>query len=238
MLKIISSKNENEIHSLAKKEKDIFEQANNLKVGSFLDCEINESEVISQNVSIFGDKNAYILRVSKQDELELVGLPLFLNLEKSQHFFVLVGNGVEFEKKVGEVLEDKELKKIKIQKIVEKAVFDFPAALVAALQKHDKKNSWDLLLKELAKKDAEPIHGSCVFAYKSLLVYLNDPKKNSPQSGVKDFSWKQAAANAKLGKRERGEVVDKYFNLILTYHKARMGKGNLASQLESWVLEN
>jgi hypothetical protein len=123
-------------------------------------------------------------------------------------------------------------------KVEEKIVNDFPAELVAALQKHDKKNSWNLLLKELHGKDAEPVHGSCIFAYKSLLVYLNDTKKNSPESGVKDFSWKQAAANARLGKREKEEVVEKYFNLVLAYHKARMGEHDLGKQLETWILKS
>ena len=75
-----------------------------------------------------------------------------------------------------------------------------------------------------------------LFVY--LLVYLNDPAKNSPLSGVKDFSWQQAKRNAVSGKREKGEVADKYFKLILAYHRARNGELDLSKQLEKWVLEN
>jgi hypothetical protein len=231
MLKIISSKNEGEIYGLATKLKP-------KEVGSFLDCEISEAQMHAENISIFGDINAFLIRVTREEEIEKLSEKLFKVLDDSQHFFVIVGSGAAYDKKVTEVLEDKDLKKVKLQKIEERKVFDFPTELVASLQKHYKKNSWDLLLKELAKKDPEPTHGSCVFAYKSLLVYLNDTKQNSPHSGVKDFSWKQAANNGRVGKREREEVVDKYFKLILAYHKARMGFGDLSKQLETWVLEN
>lgn len=242
MLKIISSKNESEIYNLARREKESFEKKSDLKVGNFIDCEIDEAVVNSENISIFGDVNAFLIRVSSDQEIESLNPNLFLSLENSPHFFVLVGNGADFNNKCEEVLGDKNsndlLRNVKFQKIIEKVVFDFPADLVTALQKHDKKNSWDLLLHELNKKDAEPIHGSCIFAYKSLLVYMNDQKKNSPSSGVKDFSWNSAKRNAVAGKRERSEVVDKYFNLILNYHKARNGELDLKTQLEKWVLEN
>lgn len=201
------------------------------EIGIFLDLSLEDSVSVAENVSIFGDKNAYMLRLGKESELSIVTKSLLDILENSQHFFLLLGSGAEFEKTFAGL-------GFKVDKQEEKKVFDFPAGLVQALQKHDKKNSWNLLLKELATKDAEPIHGSCVFAYKSLLTYLNDTKKNSPASGVKDFSWKQAASNAKAGSREREEVVDKYFKLIVAYHDARSGKGDLETQLEKWVLEN
>jgi hypothetical protein len=205
-----------------------------------LDCNIDEAVSYSENISIFGDRSAYMINLGRgrgvsEENLDVLTEKFLESLDKSEHFFVMVGSGAEFEKKIES--EGKSLK-LKVQKIEEKKVFDFPAELVASLQKHDKKNSWNLLLKELEGKEAEPTHGSCVFAYKSLLTYMNDTKKNSPNSGVKDFSWKQAASNAKLGKREKKEVVDKYFNLVLAYHHARMGDGNLDTQLEKWVLEN
>ncbi len=226
MLKIIASKNDSEIYSLARKEKD------KAKVtSSFLDCEIDEAQTFAENVSIFGDKSAYMIKVSREDELEKISTELFDSLESSEHFFVIVGSGVDFVKRASDAGG-------KVQKIEEKFSYDFPAELVASIQRHDKKNSWNLLLKELNSKVPEIIHGNCVFAYKSLLVYLNDPKKNNPSSGVKDFSWKQAANNAKVGKRERGEAMDKYFNLILNYHKARNGEMDLGRQLEAWILEN
>lgn len=224
MLQLISSKNDNGIYTLARKNKP-------KEFGNFLDLEMDDCITSAENISIFGDKNAYLVKASRQEDLERIDAQLVEILEKSEHFFVIVGSGAEFEKKCAKV-------KLKPIKVEEKKVFDFPSDLVAALQKHDKKNSWSLLLQELSKKDAEPTHGVCVFAYKSLLVYLNDTNKNSPDSGVKDFSWRQAATNGRLGKREREEVVDKYFKLILAYHHARIGKGDLAKQLESWVLEN
>lgn len=232
MLKIISSKNDSEVYGLLRREKEKAKIFVN-----FSDCDLSDSQVLAENISIFGDKSAYIVKVSRQEDLEGMNVELLNSLEISEHFFAIVGSGAEFEKTVTEILKDKELKNIKLQKIEEKKIFDFPAELVQSLQKGDKKNSWNLMLKELAKKDAEPVHGSCVFAYKSLLVVMNDPKKNSTDSGVKDFSWKQASANAKLGKRERQEVVDKYFNLVLAYHRARNGELDLGKQLEKWVLE-
>lgn len=225
MLKVISSKNESEIYSLAKKEKDKAKI-----ISGFLDCEISDAQSNAENVSIFGSMDAYILRVGN-GEIEKLDKKLFESLRNSEHFFVLVGSGAEFEKTVATLGE-------KVLKPIEKIKFDFPAELVSALQKGDKKNSWNLLLKELSTKDAEPIHGSCVFAYKSLLVYLNDPKKNSSDSGVKDFSWKQAKVQAIAGRRELEEVKNKYFGLILAYHKARNGEGDLRTQLEKWVLDN
>jgi hypothetical protein len=225
MLRIISSKNDSEIFSIARKEREKAKIKSN-----FLDCSIFESLGLSENVSIFGDKESYMIKLSKAEELESISKNLLGALEESEHFFVIVGSGADFDKKImGEGG--------KVIKIEEKRVFDFPAELVSALQKHDRKNSWKLLLEELHNKEAEPIHGSCIFAYKTLLVYLNDPKKNSPLSGVKDFSWKQAKSAGTIGKREREEVSDKYFSLIDIYHQARMGKGNLEENLEKWVLD-
>jgi len=228
MLKIISSKNEGEIYTLARQEKA------KVKINSsFIDCSSEEATQNAENISIFGDVDAYFIKIDRDGQLESLDKKFFEILESSSHFFVLVGSGVEFEK----TLKESDQKFIKVEP---KIVFDFPAELVSALQRHDKKNSWNLLLKELKTKDAEPIHGSCVFAYKSLLVYLNDPKKNSELSGVKEYSWKQAKTQALAGKREKVEVEDKYFNLILAYYSARSGEGNgdLATQLENWVLVN
>jgi hypothetical protein len=238
MLKIISSKNEIEIYNLSKKERTAFEKSLATPTGNFLDCNFDEAMINAENISIFGEVYAYLIRTSREEELEKLNSNMFSMLDNSPHFFVLVGNGADFNNKCEEVLEDKSLKNIKLQKIVEKPVFDFPVDLVTALQKHDKKNSWNLLLTELNKKDAEPIHGSCIFAYKSLLVYMNNQKQNNPNSGVKDFSWNSAKRNAVTGKRERTEVIDKYFNLVLNYHKARNGELDLKTQLEKWVLEN
>lgn len=235
MLKIISSKNESEVYKLARAEK---EKAKFLS--PFLDCNISDATVNAENISIFGNKEAYLININgvrgvSEENLEKLTEKFLTILHTSEHFFVIVGSGVEFEKKIDE--EGKKLK-MKAQKIIEKVVFDFPSDLVAAIQKHDKKNTWSLLLRELDKNDAEKVHGSCIFAFKTLCVYLNDTTKNSTTSGVKDFSWKQAATNAKLGKREREEVVDKYFNLVVAYHNARSGKGDMRTQLEKWALEN
>lgn len=246
MLKIISLKGDSDLYSVGRIEKSRYaKQVNDkaLEASSFLNLELDEAKTYAENISIFGDRNAYLLAIRignrgvvNEEDSVFLNKELFESLQASEHFFLLHGYGAEFEKVCGEVIKD--FKGVQLIKIEEKKVNDFPAEMVGALQRHDKKNSWNLLYKELSAKDAEPIHGTCVFAYKSLLVYLNDPKKNSASSGVKDFSWKQAATQAKIGKRERGEVADKYFKLILAYHKARSGRGNMPQQLESWVLEN
>lgn len=229
MLKIISSKNESLIYSEIKKIK-LKEKLNSQTQKLIL--ELAESH--AQDISIFGDKEIFLIEIKSEDidNLEKINFNI---LENSEHLFILVGNGVEFIKTCDELIKKFKIK-LEIIKPFEKVVFDFPAEMVAAMQKGDKKNSWGLLIKELENKDAEPIHGSCVFAYKSLLTHLNDTKKNNSASGVKDFSWQQAKRNS--GKRERQEVINKYFELILAYHKARMGNGDLATQLESWVLKS
>lgn len=225
MLKVISSKNDGDIYSLSKQEKT------KAKINSsFIEADLFEAVVHAENISIFGQMDAYIVRVTKEEELETIDQKVLDTMQKSEHFFVLVGSGVAFEKvceKFGQ----------KVLKATPKFVSDFPGDLVNALQKHDRKNAWNLLLKELNTKDAEPTHGVCVFAYKTLLVYLNDTKKNDPQSGVKDFSWNNAKRNSIAGKRERPEVVGKYFDLILAYYEARNGRGDLAKNLEKWVLK-
>ncbi len=234
MLKIISSKNESEIYSYARKEKN---KAN--FTSSFLDCAVEDVEVKAQDVQLFGGEESYIVRVGRKEEIEIITRDLLEILENSKHFFVLVGNGADFEKQMKENLDGEKFKKNFI-KIEEKFVQDFPTALVQALQKKDKKNSWNLLLKELHDKDAEPIHGSCIFAYKSLLTVLNNPKENDIDSAVKDFSWNQAKRAGTINGvlRDRQEVVNTYFELVLAYHKARLGEGDLSMQLEKWVLTN
>ncbi len=228
MLKIIATKSEGELYGVIRKERPE-------SFGKVLDCPLDEAQVVAENISIFGDKSTYLLRIKignrnvvNEEDSQYLNKSFFESLHNSEHLFFLHGYGAEFIK----LCEGQKI--IKIEEVV---VNDFPTELVTALQKHDKKNSWDLLLKELAKKDAEPIHGSCVFAYKTLLVYLNDTKKNSPNSGVKDFPWNSAKRNAMAGKRERQEVIDKYFDLVVSYHEARMGELNLAKKLEKWVLE-
>jgi len=239
MLKIISCKSEGDLYKTIHKERTSeFEKVE--------DCALDVAVALSENISIFGDKNSYLLKVRvgnrnvvNEEDAKYINQNFFTSLHQSPHLFFLSSVGAEFNKLCeGVIKENKDLKTIKITKIEEVERNDFPAELVQALQKHDKKNSWSLLLAQLENKDAEPLHGSCVFAYKSLLVYLNNPKTNSPESGVKDFSWQQAKRNAIAGKRERAEVVEKYFNLVLAYHKARSGELDLGKQLEKWVLEN
>ncbi len=233
MLKIISSKNEGLVYREVGKMKK--------KLGVTVSTQnVSFKEALGRvsDISIFSDKEVFLVNI-KIEDLEMLEQDINLGIldlkifEQSANLFVLVGSGVEFEKFWREAF----VTKLEIIILEEKKIFDFPAALVTALQKGDKKNAWDLLLKELKNKDAEPIHGSCVFAYKTLLVYLNNSKTNSPASGVKDFSWQQAKKNAIGGKRELGEASDKYFDLIEIYHRARMGEGNLKSQLELWVLK-
>lgn len=235
MLKVISSKNESEVYKLARVEKDRAKIA-----PQFSDCSLDEAVINAENISIFGDKEAYFININglrgvNEENLEKLNEKFLTILLTSEHFFVIVGSGVEFEKRIEE--EGKKLK-LKPLKIIEKVFSDFPSDLVAAIQKHDKKNTWGMMLRELNKNDGEKVHGSCIFAFKTLCVYLNDTAKNSLSSGVKDYPWKQAAANARLGKREKQEVADKYFNLVLAYHNARSGKGDMKTQLEKWVLEN
>ncbi len=238
MLKIISCKSESEGYRQATKLKVDFLKFKNLKPRVFSDCNLEEAISKAEDISIFGDIDLFYIKIKignrgvlAEEIAETLSQNFFQSLERSTHFFVLLGYGAEFEKLVKSF-------GFNFLKIEEEKTNDFPSDLVTALQKGDKKNSWNLLLRELANKDAEPLHGSCVFAYKTLLVYMNDPKTNSANSGVKDFSWKQAKANALTGKREKQEVTDKYFNLVLAYHKARNGELDLGKQLEKWVLEN
>ncbi len=230
MLKIISSKNESEIYNLAGKEKTKAKFST-----KFLDCSLEDAIVRAEDVSIFGDKESFLIRVNRKEEVENISTKLLEILENSQHFFVVVGNGADFEKQVKENCEETFFKK-NFLKTEDKFVQDFPVALVQALQKKDKKNSWHLLLQELKNKDAEPINGSCIFAYKSLLTVLNNPNKNDSESSVKDFSWNQAKKAG--GARNRDEVQNNYFNLVVAYHLARRGEGDLSTQLEKWLLEN
>lgn len=225
MLKIISSKNESLVYNEISRSKK--------KLGFTVGTQnIFLLEAVGRvgDISIFGEKEVFLVNFKAGDvemlEEDNVDLKVFA---ESENLYFFVGSGAEFDKYFAS-------KKLEVVKLEEKKVFDFPADLVNALQKGDKKNSWNLLVKELATKDAEPIHGSCVFAYKSLLVYLNDTKKNSSTSGVKDFSWNGAKRNAVAGKRNLSEVQEKYFSLVEIYHKARQGEGDLAKQLELWVL--
>lgn len=223
MLKIISSKNDNLIFSEIRKNK-VKEKIS----GNTQDIALDLAESKAEDISIFGDTEAFLINITT-GEVEKLETFNFSILEKSIHFFFIVGNGAEFEKTI-----DKQGQKHNFVKLIEKAVSDFPVEMVAAIQKNDKKNAWSFMMKALSNKDAEPVHGSCIFAYKSLLVYLNDTKKNSELSGVKDYPWSQAKRNG--GNRQKQEVIDKYFELVLNYHKARAGKGDLAKQLEMWVL--
>jgi len=226
MLKVISSKNESLVYNEIGKVKK--------KLGFAVGTQnIFLLEAIGRvgDISIFGEKEVFLVNFKAGDmevlQEDKTNLKVFA---ESENLYFFVGSGVEFEKYFAG-------QKQEVVKLEEKKVFDFPADLVNAMQRGDKKNGWNLLVKELQTKDAEPVHGSCVFAYKSLLVFLNDIKKNSPGSGVKDFSWNGAKRNAVAGKRERDSVVDKYFELVVNYHKAREGKGDLAKQLELWVLK-
>lgn len=226
MLKIVSSKNESLVYNEISKVKKRLGFAVGIQNIFLL-------EAIGRvgDISIFGEKEVFLVNF-KAGDLEMlledkVDLKVFV---ESENLYFFVGSGVEFEKFIASQNQE-------VVKLEEKKVFDFPADLVNALQKGDKKNGWNLLVKELQTKDAEPIHGTCVFAYKSLLVYLNDTKKNSPASGVKDFSWNNAKRNAVAGNRSLQEVRDRYFDLVEIYHKARMGQGDLMKHLELWVLK-
>jgi hypothetical protein len=226
VINFISTKNEGLLY------KEIYKIKNKEKLtGKLIETSIYEAPALALEVSIFGDKEIYLVSLENDGEVDFLNENVLETLKISPHLFVLYGSGAYFEKNISSLGE-------KVLKLEEKASFDFPSDMVSSLQRHDRKNSWAFLVRELNNKDAEPVHGSCVFAYKALTTYLIDPKKNSSESGVKDFSFKQAGQAAVLGKRKLDEVLDKYFELVLCYHNARNSEGDLKTQLEKWVLEN
>ncbi len=137
MLKIIAAKGEGDLYRVMKKERPE-------NFGKVLDCPLDEAQVVAENISIFGDKSSYLLRIRignrnvvNEEDAQYLNNKFFESLHNSEHLFFLHGYGAEFIK----LCEGQ-----KIIKIEEVAVNDFPAELVTAIQKHDKKNSWDLLV--------------------------------------------------------------------------------------------
>jgi hypothetical protein len=187
----------------------------------------DEAIVAAQNISIFGDKDLFVVEITLEAERELLNERVIEILKTSEHTFIIWGD-----KTLEEIFKNLN-QKYETLKVLE--VNGFPAALVTALQKRDKKNSWKLYLDELGKSNVMQISGSIGFAYKTLLSYFNDTKNNSELSGVKDYSWKQARENGKI--RNRDEVVDTYFNFVKMMNSHRLEGKNTESAVEAWILK-
>ena len=87
MLKIISCKNDGEVYK-------IIHQERGKEFGIVQECELDEAVTLGENVSIFGDKNSFLLKIRignrnvvNEEDGKYINEKFFSSLQNSEHFF-------------------------------------------------------------------------------------------------------------------------------------------------------
>jgi hypothetical protein len=97
-VKIISCKSEADLYKTIHKERTP-------DFGKVEDCALDVAAAISENISIFGDKNSYLLKVRvgnrnvvNEEDALYINKNFFTRLHQSPHLFFLNSVGAEFNK--------------------------------------------------------------------------------------------------------------------------------------------
>ncbi|MCK5060177.1 MAG: hypothetical protein KAR00_03505 [Candidatus Pacebacteria bacterium] len=106
-------------------------------------------------------------------------------------------------------------------------------ALTDAWAKEDKKRAWVLYQKLSKTMTPEEIHGAIFWQAKTVLLAQLAP--SAAQSGLKPFVFKKAAAFSK--KQPQEKITRALSSLLEMYHNVRLGKGELSSSLEKFLLK-
>lgn len=102
-----------------------------------------------------------------------------------------------------------------------------------ALGARDKKQLWAKYQEALvAGHVAEEIHGVLFWQIKSVL--LASATSSAAEAGMKDFPYQKAKRYAQKYSSEEMRAIAN--DLVVMYHEARQGKGELGAMLERWIL--
>lgn len=135
----------------------------------------------------------------------------------------------------------KDMKKIekyasKVQEFEKKKVLENAGdsfALANAFTAGDRKKAWLSYLEELQKSDAEKIFGSLWWQVKAVLMAKKT--KTADEAGMKAFPYSKAKETAnKHSEEELYKIAD---NMIELYNRSRMSEGELAVNLERFLLD-
>jgi hypothetical protein len=234
MLIAVQAKQEYEAIEIVKKTKeylDFIKYLNNSETKienksiQFTDVNLSENIIeLATAGNLFGEKNIYFVKVLLQEQLDSFTKEIAEMCAQSENLFIFYGKVKVFVDKCAEY-EIKLLEKKEVYKP------DFPAALVNALQKKDKKNSWILYRKEIENKNIEEVYGLIVWAYKQALI-VSSMGKFDEKSGTKEFAYK----NTKRNIESRKDLEQTYFELVNLYAESRNKSLDLANELERWIL--
>lgn len=175
------------------------------------------------NYIVFVDMRPFLV-----DDVEIL-LSYAKEIKESPHIFIVLGEKID-----KKTLKEFEKCSQKIQDYsfsVEEEKKDF--RMTDALGNRDKKSLWVLYQEALRKGvEIEKIHGSLYWQIKNMLLALNS--KNAEEAGMKAFPFSKARQSLKNYSAE--EISELSFNFIDAYHKVRMGKGDLETNLERVIL--
>ena len=225
MLKIYKTKQEYEAVEMFKGEVKNLTDFKSFK--SFIDINASEKIIaLAQEFSLFDVKEYYFINCAKEEYLQTLNSDILKACEKSGNVFLFWGKNKEFK----DFFEN-----LKYSVIEKKESFkpDFPAALVNAIQKKDKKNAWILFLKEIETKNIEEVHGVLVYAAKMSLL-ARSMETFDEASGIKQFQW--SSTNKNTEGRDIEDIQKVYFDLIEAHAQSRSGSESLETLLEKWIL--
>ncbi len=228
MIKIYKSKQEYEAieaFRYAIKNKKEYE---NFK--SFTDVNASEKIIsLAEEFSLFAEVNYFFVNCAKEEYLQTLNSGILKACEKSNDVFLFWGKTKGFQ----DFFEGEGFKIIEIKNEFKT---DFPAGLVNAVQKKDKKNAWILFLKEkeiLGEGEMNKLHGSLIYACKTALISRN-MKSFDEASGLKQYGW--SSTNKNIEGRTLEDLQKTYFDLIETHAQSRSGGANLGTLIEKWIL--
>jgi len=170
-------------------------------------------------------------RVTDNSDAREAVLAMASAIATSDNVFLVVEGTLE--KKTRDTLS-KEADKVYAYQTTGKAKQEFNIfVLTDALGKRDKKTLWVEFWKaRRAHKEAEEIHGILFWQVKAMLMAR--VHKSADEAGMKPFPYKKAKEFA--GNYSDEELADLSRRLVQSYHEARRGNGNLADNVERFVL--
>jgi len=194
-----------------------------------LSVDLRELLSFAEHASLFGEKKVFrLMDVLTREDIEEAILSNVGRFVKSENSFFLLEHSLladqkkKLEKGGAQLFEHKSLEK-------KKKVFNV-FALSDALVRRDKKLLWVLLTKAFKEgKSAEELIGTLFWQLKSLVLV--------EQGGGSTLSL-YVVSKAKQGLRnfKTGELCGMTKRLLIGYHEARRGRGDMEIMLERFVL--
>ena len=193
-------------------------------------------ELVSGGQGLFMPRCAVLFkRVFDNPEAKEAILSRIDDMKKAEHIFIfsekkLDASTTALFKKVGATMSECPGKE---KNMPEKSFVLFAPA--DAFGKRDKKKAWAIFHEEMAKGSApESLHGMLFWQIKNMLLASEHSEEECACAGMKPFVFGKAKTAAKNFSNE--ELRSLSAAVVLLYHRAHEGDGDLETAIEKFIL--